>query len=64
MVLIGVAHVVVSVVIIFTLVGIFGYAVTVMIPAGRIAISYYSALGAVNGSINPNTLSCAYEASV
>lgn len=39
MVLIGVAHVVVSVVIIFTLVGIFGYAVPVMIPAGRIAIS-------------------------
>lgn len=64
MVLIGVAHVVVSVVIIFTIVGIFGYAVPVMIPAGKIAISYYSALWAVNGSINPNTFSCAYDASI
>lgn len=58
MVLIGVAHVVVSVVIIFTLVGIFGYAVPVMIPVGRIAIKHYSASGTVNGSINPNTRLC------
>lgn len=52
MVLIGVAHVV-SVVIIFTFVRIFGYAVPVMIPAGRIAIRHYSALESVNGLINP-----------